>query len=176
MIKSFTAVAEKKLSKMIRKRNGLMRNTDMDMVKKVKKLIKKIPTCLERLVAAILMIAVLYACGCLAIEAVSFKCVNVSMYLQDILTSAFNIVIVIELIRMLVKHSMRTVVEGLIFAFARGLIVGRETLVQMVMSICAIAVMLICRRFLVHPYYPNDRKKTEVIIRDDDAEATEGHS
>ena len=140
----------------------------MDKAKKVKKLIKKIPTYLERIVAMILMIAVLYACGCLVIEAVSFKCVNVSMYLQDILTSAFNIVIVIELIRMLVKHSMRTVVEGLIFAFARGLIVGRETPAQMVMSICAIAVMLICRRFLVHPYYPNDRRKSKMTLKADD--------
>jgi hypothetical protein len=44
--------------------------------------------------------------------------------MEDILAITFNAIVIIEFIRMLIMHSMNTVVEVLIFVTARFLVVG----------------------------------------------------
>ena len=51
---------------------------------------------------------------------------NISEYMETILSSAFSVIIAIEFIRMLVKHSTNTIVEVLIFEIARGLVMGDD--------------------------------------------------
>ena len=51
---------------------------------------------------------------------------------------------------------MGTVVEVLIFALARGLIVIKENVWEMAITIVAIAVLLACRKFL---FLEEDLKK-----------------
>ena len=72
------------------------------------------------------------------------------------MSDTLNIIIVIEFIRVLIKHTMGTVVEVLIFALARGLIVVNETIWEMAITIVAIAVLLACRKFL---FLDDDLKK-----------------
>ena len=67
---------------------------------------------------------------------------------EDVMKEAFNVVIVVEFVRMLIKHSMNTIVEVLIFAIARGLVVGHEKPVYALISIISIAILLASRKFL----------------------------
>ena len=79
------------------------------------------------LLAVFIGIAVIYLAGDLmAIFTESDKLEAFSVYL-DI---AFNFVIGIEFIKMLCKHTPETVVEVLLFALARGLIVGHMSTFQ----------------------------------------------
>ena len=112
------------------------------------KYISQISIWMERLIAMILVIAVAFCSVVLIGKVFQFDQVDHELYLQEILSYAFNIVIVIEFIRMLVKHSMNTVFEVLIFALARGLIVDHENAVQMAVSIASIGVLMVCRKFL----------------------------
>lgn len=57
-------------------------------------------------------------------------------------------IIGIEFVKMLVKHTPESVVEVLLFAMARKLIVGSSTGLDIVIGIGAIAVLFVVRRFL----------------------------
>ncbi|SDA73347.1 hypothetical protein SAMN02910275_02472 [Butyrivibrio sp. INlla18] len=119
---------------------------------KIHTLILKLPSFLEKVVAAILLVGVVYSCIQLAMHVFTFSSLDFGIYVEDILVTAFNAVIVIEFIRMLVKHSMNTVVEVLIFAIARSLVVGHEKTLETLVSIVCIAILLACRRFLFHDF------------------------
>lgn len=61
---------------------------------------------------------------------------------------AFNTLIGIEFLKMLIKHSTASVIEVLLFAIARELIVEHTTPFENLMSIISIAILFAIRRFL----------------------------
>ena len=124
-------------------------NKKMDIIHNI---ILKMPRFLEKLVAAILLVGVTYSCIQLGIHVLSFRDLAFDVYVEDILITAFNAIIVIEFIRMLIKHSMNTIVEVLIFAIARGLVVGHEKPLEELIRIACIATLLLCRKFLFHEF------------------------
>ncbi len=112
----------------------------------------KMPRLLEKVVAAILLVGVMYSCIQLGLHVISFSDLAFNDYVEDILLTGFNAIIVIEFIRMLIKHSMNTIVEVLIFAIARGLVVGHEKPLDELIRIACIATLLLCRKFLFHEF------------------------
>ncbi len=116
-------------------------------MERIHKLILKMPSILEKIVAAILLIGVGYGCVILVMSVLDFSGDLVD-YIDNCMVMAFNVVIVIEFIRMLVKHSTNTVVEVLLFAIARGLVVGHEEPLDALIRIVCIAILLACRKFL----------------------------
>nr|WP_297766059.1 transporter [uncultured Butyrivibrio sp.] len=116
------------------------------MKNSIQKIVLKMPGILETIVAAILLIAVIYGGFGLILDSIDFAQNNYSLYLENVLKDAFSVIIVIEFVRMLVKHSMKTIVEVLIFTIARGLVVDHENSMQMLLQIIAIAILLICRK------------------------------
>ncbi|MCR5515699.1 MAG: hypothetical protein K6F41_04490 [Lachnospira sp.] len=115
----------------------------------LRKLIVKIPNFLEKIIGIILLIGVIYGGFNLILEAMDFSSAdNAANYLEDILNAAFNVVLVIEFVRMLVKHSMNTIIEVLIFAIARGLVAGHEEPLFILVRVVAIAILFFIRKYL----------------------------
>ncbi|MBE5845670.1 MAG: hypothetical protein E7302_16180 [Butyrivibrio sp.] len=114
--------------------------------------VMKMPRFLEKIVAAILIVGVIYSCIQLGMHVLSFSDLAFNDYVEDILLTGFNAIIVIEFIRMLIKHSMNTIVEVLIFAIARGLVVGHEKPLEELIRIACIALLLLCRKYLFHEF------------------------
>ncbi len=112
------------------------------------KVLLKMPGFLEKIVAAILLIAVVYGGIGLVKDALAFSVSDFTVYLEDVLGSAFSVIIIIEFVRMLVKHSMNTIIEVLIFAIARSLVVGHENALHILLRILSIALLLLCRKYL----------------------------
>lgn len=76
---------------------------------------------------------------------------------SDFLASVFSLVIGIEFVRMLVKHTASSVVEVLLFAIARQLIVEHTSPVENLIGIVAIAGVFAIRKFLfVGNFNPSD--------------------
>ena len=71
----------------------------------------------------------------------------------EFLTRALDIVIGIEFIKMLATHSPGSVLEVLLYAIARHMIVGHEDAVQNLVSVAAIALIFIIRRFFFVPSF-----------------------
>lgn len=64
------------------------------------------------------------------------------------LGNAFQVIIGVEFIKMLCKHTPATVVEVLMFAIARGMVVEHSTPTSNLISIVGIAALFAIRRFL----------------------------
>ena len=75
-----------------------------------------------------------------------------SYMIQNILSECFNLVIIIEFIRMLIMHDMHTVIEGLLFAIARTLIVGHGAAIETLVLVMAISLLLLNRKYLVREH------------------------
>ena len=73
-----------------------------------------------------------------------------SLEIRTFLERALDIVIGIEFIKMLAKHSPgSSVLEVLLYAIARHMIVGHEDAVQNLVSVGAIALIFIIRKYLL---------------------------
>lgn len=65
------------------------------------------------------------------------------------LSYSFNLVIVLEFVRMLIKHSMENVTEVLVFTIARKIIVDHVTDFSLLISIACIIALLASRKYLL---------------------------
>ena len=74
---------------------------------------------------------------------------EVSIFLQR----ALDIVIGIEFIKMLAKHSPGSSLEVLLYAIARHMVVGHESAMENLLSVSAIALIFIVRRFFFVPAF-----------------------
>src|SRR5699024_808584 len=68
--------------------------------------------------------------------------------LVDVLDSAMTLAIGVEFIKMLCKHTPQTVVEVLLFAIAKQLVVFHTTPLENLMNVAAIAGLFAIRKFL----------------------------
>lgn len=69
--------------------------------------------------------------------------------LRIFLAYTFNIVIGIEFLRMLSKHTFNSLVEVLIFAIARELIVEETTCLENLVAIIGISILFIVKKYIV---------------------------
>ena len=133
-------------------------------MKKFNDILMTVVHILERAIAIVLMFVIVLAAAYMVKEiAGGFSKGFDNDFLKMILASAFNIVIVIEFVRVLIKHTMGTVVETLVFALARGLIVETEKVWEMAITIVAIVLLLAARKYL---FIKDDLKK----IKDENGE------
>ncbi len=68
-------------------------------------------------------------------------------YFQDFLSYALALIIAIELIRMLIRHTPGSIIEVLLFAMARKLIVTKEDILSLLWGIIGIAILFIIRKY-----------------------------
>ena len=88
-----------------------------------------------------------------------------------ILDKAITLAIGAELIKMLCKHTPETIIEVLAFALARQLIVGHATPLENMITVTAIAILFVVRRFLLNRH---DMVETpDGLIEIDDKENAE---
>ncbi|MEJ8734861.1 MULTISPECIES: transporter [Mediterraneibacter] len=67
---------------------------------------------------------------------------------EDLLTVCFNLIIGVEMIRMLYLHTPMTVFEVLLFAIARQIIIDHSSPVNSLLGVIAIAILFATRKFL----------------------------
>ena len=67
---------------------------------------------------------------------------------SDFLQYVFNIIIGTELIKMLVRHDLDSVVEVLLFTVARYMIIEHHSMVDTLIGVVSIAVLFLIRKYL----------------------------
>ena len=67
---------------------------------------------------------------------------------RHFLESALDLVIGIEFIKMLIKHTPGSVVEVLLFALSRHMVLEGGNSMENLLTVCAIAVIFVIRKFL----------------------------
>lgn len=68
---------------------------------------------------------------------------------NEFLSSMFNLIIGVEFTKMLCKHTPDTVVEILLFAIARQVVITHGNIWESILGVAAIAGLLAIRKFLV---------------------------
>jgi len=67
---------------------------------------------------------------------------------EILISDALKVVIGIEFVKMLIKHTPESVIEVLLFTIARKLIASNSTAVELLIGVVAIAVLFVIRKFL----------------------------
>ncbi|NLY88641.1 MAG: hypothetical protein GX085_03355 [Firmicutes bacterium] len=112
-------------------------------------LISRFPSHAEIYISLIIMIAVVIgSIGLIrGLYDVYLNARNMEFF-QDFLGYAMTLVIAIEFIKMLLRHTPGSIIEVLLFAMARKLIITKENTLGLLLGIIAIAVLFITRKFL----------------------------
>ncbi len=69
----------------------------------------------------------------------------------DMLGIVLNVVVGIEFLKMLCRHNMDSVIEVLLFALARQLIVSQHSTLEGLLCVVAVAVLFVVRKYLFVP-------------------------
>lgn len=89
-------------------------------------------------------------------------------FFTEFLANALSLVVGVEFVKMLCRHSAQTVVEVLMFATARQMVVEHMAPVQTLIGVIAIAILFAIRKFLMtedsdmaHAPFKEDSDKKE---------------
>jgi uncharacterized membrane protein (DUF373 family) len=118
--------------------------------KHLKNRVYEIGQWLELVISFLIILAIIFYAGMLCIQLfylVIGKPNNITD-LSGFINAAFDLVIGIEFIKMLCKHSPSIIVEVLLFAVARQMIVEHMSPMQNLISILCIAILFAVRRYL----------------------------
>ena len=122
----------------------------MKRLKKSHEYMYKITHVGELLLAIVILIAIIISGVSLVLELTqfSFTHLDISAFTQ-FLANGLSLAVGIEFVKMICKYTPETVVEILMFAIARQMIVEHLQLSQMFIGVCAIAVLCAVRKYLI---------------------------
>ena len=127
-----------------------------DIKKKILSKLYGISYYLEMFISLLLIVVIIFLSVKLVINIFD---INFMLSNEDVFTyfmeNAMSLAVGVELIKMLCKHSASTVVEVLLFAIARQIIVSHSSVINMVAGVLCIVALLATRKFL---FLPDDKK------------------
>lgn len=120
-----------------------------DIKKKILSKLYGISYYLEMFISLLLIVVIIFLSVKLVINIFD---INFMLSNEDVFTyfmeNAMSLAVGVELIKMLCKHSASTVVEVLLFAIARQIIVSHSSVMNMVAGVLCIVALLATRKFL----------------------------
>ena len=111
-------------------------------------LLKKLSSLLEIFIAIMLTIGIILLSLRMAASLGNIPNLNVYPNYEDLLETCFNLIIGVELIRMVYHHTPNTVFEVLLFAIARQIIIDHSSIWSSLIGVCANAVLFATRKYL----------------------------
>ncbi|MEI3209530.1 MAG: phosphate-starvation-inducible PsiE family protein [Lachnospiraceae bacterium] len=110
--------------------------------------LKRLTEILELFIALMLAAGIILLCVRIATSLANVPDLNTWPNYDDLLETCFNLIIGVELIRMVYYHTPATVFEVLIFAIARQIIIDHSSALSSLIGVCAIAVFFATRKYL----------------------------
>lgn len=124
------------------------------MAQVLRKKIGQVSNYLEIVISVIILIGIaimsaqLFIDIIIIIKSITVSEISMTIPFENFMGDALKLIIGIEFVNMLVRHSPEAVVEVLLFAIARKLIIGTSSPLEIVIGIGAIAILFVVRRFL----------------------------
>ena len=118
------------------------------MKMKLRKFMQQAASYIEIVLSAFLLIVIMFLAGKFIVESVlGIGCDNATLeyFLANVMTFAIGV----EFVKMLCRHSAQTVVEVLMFATARQMVVEHMKPSQTLIGVIAIAILFAIRKFLM---------------------------
>jgi len=115
----------------------------------IAKLLKKITEMLEIFISIILAVGIVLLCLRIAGALRNIPNLEIWPNYDDLLSTCFNLIIGVELIRMMYYHTPNTVFEVLTFAIARQVITDHSSVWGSLIGVSAIALLYATRKYLL---------------------------
>lgn len=147
---------------------------DSELLKlKIPNFIYRVAQFLEILISIIVIVAIAVSLYSVLVELhiMANSPSDVSM-LTDFLATAFTVVIGIEFLKMLSRHNMSSVVEVLLFAIARQMVIEHTSAVENLVMVISIAILFTIRKYLFIPGL--DDKKSITFLHKEKPSPDEG--
>ena len=103
----------------------------------------------EVLIAVLLLIVIVIKFFDVGMELIGSETRILHMEFDKVLSLGFSLVIGVEFVRMLCKHTPETVIDVLLFAIARYMILYHEGGSSMLLGVLAIGGLFAIRRFVI---------------------------
>ena len=84
-----------------------------------------------------------------ALDLFGVQAIIISMEFERILSVTLNLVIGVEFCRMLIKHTPESVIDVLLFAIARYIVVYHERTLDLLIGVVAIAALIAVKKYLL---------------------------
>lgn len=117
------------------------------MKMKLRKFMQQAASYIEIVLSAFLLIAIIFLAGKFIVESVlGIGCDNATLeyFLENVMTFAIGV----EFVKMLCTHTPGTVIEVLLFAIARQMIVGHVSGFEVLAGVAAIAGLFATHKYL----------------------------
>lgn len=111
-------------------------------------ILKRVTEILEFVISVMLAIGIVLLCIRMVTSLTNIPNLEVWPNYDDLLETCFNLIIGVELIRMMYHHTPNSVFEVLLFAIARQIIMDHSSNWSSLVGVCAIAVLFATRKFL----------------------------
>lgn len=111
-------------------------------------ILKHLTDALEYVIAVLLALGILIMTVRLALSFGNLADIGKYPDYDDLLTTCFNLLIGVEMIRMMYLHSPQTLYEVLLFAIARQMIIDHSSPVNSLIGVVSIAILFATRKFL----------------------------
>jgi hypothetical protein len=105
----------------------------------------------EVMIAVLLLIVIIAKLFDATMTVVGFDLKLLDIEFESILSLAFSLVIGVEFVRMLCKHTPETVIDVLLFAIARQTVLYYKEAFGMLLGVLAIGGLFMIRRFVIRP-------------------------
>lgn len=130
-------------------------------MKNIQYILTKLTRYLEISITIIVIIAIAIAIKALlmGLSELYFS-TNVKETFLKFLAIAFNILIGIEFLKMIYNYNVDTVIEVLLFAIARQLIVEHTTVIENCIGIISISILFAVRKYFFIPKLDQDKNLT----------------
>lgn len=111
-------------------------------------------TAIEIAISMVVLIAILIVGMKVIVEVFNLAVdQNATAHFEQVLGHAFNLIIGVEFIKMLAKHTPGSAIEVLLFAIARQMVVEHTTPLENLIGIISIALIFIIRKFWFVPSF-----------------------
>lgn len=84
---------------------------------------------------------------------------NETFQLEEILERALSLVVGVEFVKMLILHTPESVIEVLLYAVARQIILSHDSAMENLIGVLAIATIFIIKKYLLSDNFQKQKEK-----------------
>ncbi len=139
------------------------------MKRKITIFFKYLTAFLEYFIAFMLAAGIILLCLRMAVSLGNIPNLEVWPNYDDLLETCFNLIIGVELIRMMYHHTADSVFEVLLFAIARQIIIDHSSIWIMFIGVLSIAVLYATRKYLFCRFHVDEESKSSKDASDSDS-------
>jgi len=121
----------------------------MNRVRKWLVYLERVAKAIEIAIALVLLVIVVIKIVEVVFDFVGFPVGILQMEFGGILSVTLNLVIGVEFTKMLIKHTPESVVDVLLFAIARQMVIYHERTLDLLIGVLAIAGLFAIKKFLL---------------------------